>query len=794
MGGLYSRIKTWGTTDTLTAADLNAEFDNVLTNFIPQMMSGYSANAAQMQIQTSPGALGSESLATSLSGELERLRFVLSEITGQTYWYQAPVISLSQLNSALGSAALQNKIASGLTTGATGSLQPIFLLPDGSAAKVTLKGSGTNFVYSIAGASYTINTDVAITGLTLAPSSSNTAAVSDTAMSGQAWTFLAGENGSTITIATVGSNISNLVGKYAAFKETSGEYFIARVATSTTLTDCRRGYFFNSSNSIVTRAAVSNTDTITLMQLTWIYATTSLGIVAGYTNPTYSGTAPGSPAIGDYWFDQGNNIWKTYNGTSWVASNSTLIGICIQDTAGCKAARSFDFFEAFSALNTAELILDQNSTATVRSRNIGSQLSVYGTVLNYSEGYLSWITPTNNAASVTVSAGNIYYFYVDTKGNTIIDSVAPHDRRSDLQGFYHPANTYRCLGYAFATGTNVFAAVETFFRNDVTAGVIQAATAAITYPLPDLLNTSFVFLTIDTSGGAFTQFLPPVASMKGKTVTYMKTTSDTNLCTLQVFEAVHLGTTQSCTTAQTTITCASSTGVVVGDLVFGIGIPRGTTVTATTGLTATLSQPVFTTQASSAVTFAQAGGINNNQSVTLATQFELWSLFSTGTQWLVQEHSYAKDWVNFPSVAAGTLLTGTTTNPTYGTVVDNIARWKREDDTAHIEWSYKHNAAGSNGSGTYLFNLPAPINAINTNITGTNAAADNRRNRVGLFMVTNDIAPNIFVGEAMVWSATQLYFLSNNTGIVFGSAVSYFGTATQGYGCSAYCPITGWVG
>mgnify|MGYP001561254670 CR=1 FL=1 len=66
--GLYSRIKTWGSADTILGSDLNAEFDNILNNFNPEMLAGYSQNVTEMQTQTTPGALGTESLATSLAG------------------------------------------------------------------------------------------------------------------------------------------------------------------------------------------------------------------------------------------------------------------------------------------------------------------------------------------------------------------------------------------------------------------------------------------------------------------------------------------------------------------------------------------------------------------------------------------------------------------------------------------------------------------------------------------------------------------------------------------------------
>ena len=86
---LYSRVKTWVAGEILYAADLNAEFDNILTNAKPQSIEDLSVNEAQMQQQTNPGTPGSASLATSLAGELERIRYVLNQIKGTTYWYDS---------------------------------------------------------------------------------------------------------------------------------------------------------------------------------------------------------------------------------------------------------------------------------------------------------------------------------------------------------------------------------------------------------------------------------------------------------------------------------------------------------------------------------------------------------------------------------------------------------------------------------------------------------------------------------------------------------------------------------
>ncbi len=68
--------------------------DNV-SSLAPTTLGDYSATAAQMRLQTDPGELGSESLATSMAGELERLRYALYDAKLAldptiAYWYETP--------------------------------------------------------------------------------------------------------------------------------------------------------------------------------------------------------------------------------------------------------------------------------------------------------------------------------------------------------------------------------------------------------------------------------------------------------------------------------------------------------------------------------------------------------------------------------------------------------------------------------------------------------------------------------------------------------------------------------
>lgn len=92
---LYSRVKTW-VTEILTAADLNAEFDNIITkNSDPAYITSASADVASMQANTDPGGVGTESLPTNITGELQRIRFCLKRIVGGAQYYSTPSFDLT---------------------------------------------------------------------------------------------------------------------------------------------------------------------------------------------------------------------------------------------------------------------------------------------------------------------------------------------------------------------------------------------------------------------------------------------------------------------------------------------------------------------------------------------------------------------------------------------------------------------------------------------------------------------------------------------------------------------------
>ena len=74
----------------MTAAIYNADHQVHADSQTPENTDDYSTNAAEMQATTDPYPAATESLATTLDGELQRLRYIIKQITNQSQWYVDP--------------------------------------------------------------------------------------------------------------------------------------------------------------------------------------------------------------------------------------------------------------------------------------------------------------------------------------------------------------------------------------------------------------------------------------------------------------------------------------------------------------------------------------------------------------------------------------------------------------------------------------------------------------------------------------------------------------------------------
>lgn len=458
MGSTFSRLKNW-IAEVLNYSDLNAEIDNILNNLTPAGMGvqGLSDTVTAFRVQTDPGEVGTESLPASLQQEIQRLRFVIQEMKGGdvTYWYQSAQVSLTTLRTAIGGALQSNRISSGAASSLSSAAR--FVIPAGSSASFTIDGSPTTLAYVVNNVSYAISTDVVTSGIGLAPSTNNTCLVNDTSLTAQERSKNTGEDGSILTVDNMGSEISALTGKLASFKVVHGgntEYFLGYVKSSTQITNCFRGFFYDSAKAQLPRIAIADDDTITLMRTAWIFANTSQAIVLTYNNPIWAFTQPTSPNTGDYWFDLSVNYWKTFDSVTWQTANAILIGLTCQDATNCKGARSFEFFSLPVTVNNIRI--DYVSVTQVQQLDLLGNIGVGSNNIKFTLTRPIWDITTNLESGYSEAASTTYYAYVTEAGKTILSPLKPYDFTGSLGGWYHPYEIWRSVGSIQNDGSQNF--------------------------------------------------------------------------------------------------------------------------------------------------------------------------------------------------------------------------------------------------------------------------------------------------------------------------------------------------
>ena len=173
------------------------------------------------------------------------------------------------------------------------------------------------------------------------------------------------------------------------------------------------------------------------------------------------------------------------------------------------------------------------------------------------------------------------------------------------------------------------------------------------------------------------------------------------------------------------------------------------------------------------------------------------------------ELSNTTNWQSFPSVEAGVLLTGATTNPTFGSTSNNQARWRQVGENMEIEWDFTQTSAGTNGSGLYLFNLPEGYK-IDTSKKPVNTSDDFKSSLMTSVVGAIDLhyadstAPSTARGFATPYSDSQIKFSSPFINISGSSDLRIWaGDGTySGYPLSLFpmsasvrisVPIVGWT-
>lgn len=333
-----------------------------------------------------------------------------------------------------------------------------FLRPSGSELSVTILASRIPIIFKVANQIYRCNADITITGLTAGPSSSHTCAVNESTASDEERTKYAGElyNGNgvfsststRITVQTMGATMSAKVGTFQTLKN-DVEYFYAFIQSTVDIRKAQRGYFFDEDASPISRQPFTNADTFTLMGTGWIFlnkdgATTYVT----YNVPIWQAETPSSPATGDFWYDMANQIWKRYNGSSYVDSECALLGMIVLSDTACVAARTMEFASLNFGVQNIEL--EKSGSTHAKAVHKFSSIDAESFKRSFDESLESFDTSEDFASvpdttNISMTGTLPYYLYITSAGRRRISDTRPVFRL-DRTAWFHPHQDWKCIG------------------------------------------------------------------------------------------------------------------------------------------------------------------------------------------------------------------------------------------------------------------------------------------------------------------------------------------------------------
>jgi len=158
-----------------------------------------------------------------------------------------------------------------------------------------------------------------------------------------------------------------------------------------------------------------------------------------------------------------------------------------------------------------------------------------------------------------------------------------------------------------------------------------------------------------------------------------------------------------------------------------------------------------------------------------------WDDFSVSPQ-TAPSGAVVTDWQSYVAT-----ITGTTTNPTKGTVVQDKMYWRRVGDSIELRYEFKQTAAGTAGSGTYQFALPSGYTIDTTKVDNTSIAQSQSLGYFAAFSGATEID-----GTVNACGTAVLCLYSSSGGNFIGSALGPLSAATTRYSFHAIVPITGW--
>ena len=358
-----------------------------------------------------------------------------------------------------------NRIISGATT-ALSSLPNFISISStsGDERRFFIEGGTTALEISINGTNRSLTSRLTFNNFTLAPSTNNTLTINSTVIHSVArHTHIIGQADSQFTILpinNVGSEISGRLDQIVAFRTPSGELIQSYVGSATQLFNTYRNYYIPLTGAPVTPQGLANGATLTMLNIGWVFLDTNLTTIdVTYTTPITAYTQPTTGSEGDYWFDLSDEEWKRHNGTTYITINRTLIGEVVADSTQVVGYRCHDFQGSYESDDNLRLHLRASATQ-VEGLSERECINVYGTELSLSFSKPLWNITRDLVTGVTETSNTDYYLYIADTGQTHMALMPPH-RRSDLKGYYHPFESWRCIGVTYNDiGSNLAVATK----------------------------------------------------------------------------------------------------------------------------------------------------------------------------------------------------------------------------------------------------------------------------------------------------------------------------------------------
>ncbi|KKN72963.1 hypothetical protein LCGC14_0405170 [marine sediment metagenome] len=319
---------------------------------------------------------------------------------------------------------------------------PDFLEVVASSTNINIKAGGANpnLELVINKETVILESDILVTGLLTAPAANNTALVSDAAYANQKFTETEGEFGSTfINYDTAGLEITGLDGTIQAFQHGAGpEFFLALIDNTNS-----RLYAFKRGIGGSEREEMANNDVITLLRTSYIFLDADLTTVFAPTRPPeFQSFDPGSPSLGDIYFNTDSKRWQRFNGSLFENKDIHFIGIAIVDDTQVVAVEANDFDLAWASNLDLDAFFVDDDTVRINAKDV----SVAGQLFTMENHFGREIQLSVDLESgVSETANTLYYIYVDSDLNYFFSDKPPRlpDKK---EGYYHPFRYWRWTG------------------------------------------------------------------------------------------------------------------------------------------------------------------------------------------------------------------------------------------------------------------------------------------------------------------------------------------------------------